>query len=91
MIHSRLIFLSFFFKTVLHALIVQLKNSLRPDLCVDQGPDSDNIPILYLCHGMTPQVSAPSPTPHDLPLIGVELYTFFFFLKFHFMLVRSIV
>ncbi|KAI4894872.1 hypothetical protein NFI96_019185 [Prochilodus magdalenae] len=32
-----------------------LKNSLRPDLCVDQGPDSDNIPILYLCHGMTPQ------------------------------------
>ncbi|XP_017328996.1 polypeptide N-acetylgalactosaminyltransferase 18a [Ictalurus punctatus] len=33
----------------------ELKNSLRPDLCVDQGPDSDNIPILYLCHGMTPQ------------------------------------
>ncbi|XP_035387824.1 polypeptide N-acetylgalactosaminyltransferase 18a isoform X1 [Electrophorus electricus] len=32
-----------------------LKNDLRPDLCVDQGPDSDNIPILYLCHGMTPQ------------------------------------
>ncbi|XP_076878205.1 polypeptide N-acetylgalactosaminyltransferase 18a isoform X2 [Brachyhypopomus gauderio] len=33
-----------------------LKNGLRPDLCVDQGPDSDNVPILYLCHGMTPQV-----------------------------------
>ncbi|XP_062855729.1 polypeptide N-acetylgalactosaminyltransferase 18a [Trichomycterus rosablanca] len=32
-----------------------LKNSVRPDLCVDQGPDSDNIPILYYCHGMTPQ------------------------------------
>ncbi|XP_047658191.1 polypeptide N-acetylgalactosaminyltransferase 18a [Tachysurus fulvidraco] len=33
----------------------ELRNSLRPDLCVDQGPDTDNIPILYLCHGMTPQ------------------------------------
>ncbi|XP_046890950.1 polypeptide N-acetylgalactosaminyltransferase 18-like [Hypomesus transpacificus] len=32
-----------------------LKNSLRSDLCVDQGPESDNIPIMYLCHGMTPQ------------------------------------
>uniref|UniRef100_A0A673YHF5 Polypeptide N-acetylgalactosaminyltransferase n=1 Tax=Salmo trutta TaxID=8032 RepID=A0A673YHF5_SALTR len=32
-----------------------LKNMLRNDLCLDQGPDSDNIPILYLCHGMTPQ------------------------------------
>uniref|UniRef100_A0AAY4DTS0 Polypeptide N-acetylgalactosaminyltransferase n=1 Tax=Denticeps clupeoides TaxID=299321 RepID=A0AAY4DTS0_9TELE len=32
-----------------------LKNSLRLDLCLDQGPDTDNIPILYLCHGMTPQ------------------------------------
>ncbi|XP_059391886.1 polypeptide N-acetylgalactosaminyltransferase 18-like isoform X2 [Carassius carassius] len=32
-----------------------LRNSLRPDLCVDQGPDSENIPILYICHGLTPQ------------------------------------
>ncbi|KAM9570792.1 polypeptide N-acetylgalactosaminyltransferase 18-like isoform 3-T3 [Salvelinus alpinus] len=32
-----------------------LKNALRSDLCLDQGPDSDNIPILYICHGMTPQ------------------------------------
>ncbi|XP_054888424.1 polypeptide N-acetylgalactosaminyltransferase 18-like isoform X2 [Poeciliopsis prolifica] len=32
-----------------------LKNSLRDELCLDQGPDSDNIPIMYLCHGMTPQ------------------------------------
>ncbi|XP_052322068.1 polypeptide N-acetylgalactosaminyltransferase 18-like isoform X2 [Oncorhynchus keta] len=32
-----------------------LKNALRSDLCLDQGPDSDNIPILYVCHGMTPQ------------------------------------
>ncbi|XP_029008312.1 polypeptide N-acetylgalactosaminyltransferase 18-like isoform X2 [Betta splendens] len=32
-----------------------LKNSLRDDLCLDQGPDTDNIPIMYLCHGMTPQ------------------------------------
>ncbi|XP_055011860.1 polypeptide N-acetylgalactosaminyltransferase 18-like [Boleophthalmus pectinirostris] len=32
-----------------------LKNSLRDDLCLDQGPDSENVPIMYLCHGMTPQ------------------------------------
>ncbi|CAF95206.1 unnamed protein product, partial [Tetraodon nigroviridis] len=32
-----------------------LKNSLRDNLCLDQGPDGDNIPIMYLCHGMTPQ------------------------------------
>ncbi|XP_029909227.1 polypeptide N-acetylgalactosaminyltransferase 18-like isoform X1 [Myripristis murdjan] len=32
-----------------------LKNSLRDDLCLDQGPDTDNAPIMYLCHGMTPQ------------------------------------
>lgn len=35
----------------------QLKNSLRDNLCLDQGPDGDNAPIMYLCHGMTPQVS----------------------------------
>src|SRR4029434_10885142 len=35
----------------------QLKNSLKPEVCLDQGPDQDNVPILYLCHGMTPQVS----------------------------------
>ncbi|KAG5264188.1 hypothetical protein AALO_G00273150 [Alosa alosa] len=33
-----------------------LKNSLKPEVCLDQGPDQDNVPILYLCHGMTPQV-----------------------------------
>uniref|UniRef100_A0A8C2DMS5 Polypeptide N-acetylgalactosaminyltransferase n=1 Tax=Cyprinus carpio TaxID=7962 RepID=A0A8C2DMS5_CYPCA len=33
----------------------ELRNSLKTDLCLDQGPDTDNIPILYLCHGMTPQ------------------------------------
>ncbi|XP_030222990.1 polypeptide N-acetylgalactosaminyltransferase 18 [Gadus morhua] len=32
-----------------------VKNSLRGDLCLDQGPDTDNAPIMYLCHGMTPQ------------------------------------
>ncbi|XP_029698078.1 polypeptide N-acetylgalactosaminyltransferase 18-like isoform X2 [Takifugu rubripes] len=32
-----------------------LKNSLRDNLCLDQGPDGDNAPIMYLCHGMTPQ------------------------------------
>nr|XP_020463221.1 polypeptide N-acetylgalactosaminyltransferase 18 isoform X2 [Monopterus albus] len=34
---------------------LELKNSLKNDLCLDQGPDNDNVPILYLCHGMTPQ------------------------------------
>ncbi|XP_033988823.1 LOW QUALITY PROTEIN: polypeptide N-acetylgalactosaminyltransferase 18-like [Trematomus bernacchii] len=32
-----------------------LKNNLRENLCLDQGPDNDNVPIMYLCHGMTPQ------------------------------------
>ncbi|CAJ0966565.1 unnamed protein product [Ranitomeya imitator] len=32
-----------------------LQNSLKTDLCLDQGPDTDNIPILYICHGLTPQ------------------------------------
>ncbi|KAG7327207.1 hypothetical protein KOW79_008813 [Hemibagrus wyckioides] len=32
-----------------------LRNSLKSELCLDQGPDTDNVPILYLCHGMTPQ------------------------------------
>ncbi|XP_061628797.1 polypeptide N-acetylgalactosaminyltransferase 18-like isoform X3 [Phyllopteryx taeniolatus] len=32
-----------------------LKNSLRNDLCLDQGPNTDNIPIMYFCHGMTAQ------------------------------------
>ncbi|MEE6498805.1 hypothetical protein FKM82_003237 [Ascaphus truei] len=32
-----------------------LQNSLKTDLCLDQGPETDNIPIVYICHGMTPQ------------------------------------
>ncbi|KAK2869563.1 hypothetical protein Q7C36_001434 [Tachysurus vachellii] len=32
-----------------------LRNSLKSELCLDQGPDTDTVPILYLCHGMTPQ------------------------------------
>ncbi|XP_062868495.1 polypeptide N-acetylgalactosaminyltransferase 18 [Trichomycterus rosablanca] len=32
-----------------------LRNSLKTDVCLDQGPDTDNVPILYLCHGMSPQ------------------------------------
>ncbi|KAK3561837.1 hypothetical protein QTP86_017051 [Hemibagrus guttatus] len=37
------------------SVCVQLRNSLKSELCLDQGPDTDNVPILYLCHGMTPQ------------------------------------
>uniref|UniRef100_A0A8C4JL46 Polypeptide N-acetylgalactosaminyltransferase n=1 Tax=Dromaius novaehollandiae TaxID=8790 RepID=A0A8C4JL46_DRONO len=33
----------------------ELQNSLKSDLCLDQGPDTENIPIVYICHGMTPQ------------------------------------
>ncbi|XP_064922273.1 polypeptide N-acetylgalactosaminyltransferase 18 isoform X4 [Columba livia] len=32
-----------------------LQNSMKSDLCLDQGPDTENIPIMYICHGMTPQ------------------------------------
>ncbi|XP_054632213.1 polypeptide N-acetylgalactosaminyltransferase 18-like [Dunckerocampus dactyliophorus] len=32
-----------------------LKNSLRDDLCLDQGPDTDNIPVMCICSGLTPQ------------------------------------
>ncbi|XP_048462988.1 polypeptide N-acetylgalactosaminyltransferase 18 [Rhincodon typus] len=32
-----------------------LKNSLKNDLCLDRGPDTDNIPIMYVCHGMVSQ------------------------------------
>ena len=41
---------------ILRRRLLQVKNSLRGDLCLDQGPDTDNAPIMYLCHGMTPQV-----------------------------------
>ncbi|XP_078405474.1 polypeptide N-acetylgalactosaminyltransferase 18-like isoform X3 [Cetorhinus maximus] len=34
---------------------VELKNVLKNDLCLDQGPEMDNIPIMYICHGMTSQ------------------------------------
>ncbi|XP_067902801.1 polypeptide N-acetylgalactosaminyltransferase 18 [Heterodontus francisci] len=32
-----------------------LKNYLKNDLCLDQGPTTDNIPIMYICHGMASQ------------------------------------
>lgn len=59
-------FTSFVFVTVYlfacFVFVCQLKNSVKSDLCLDQGPDNDNMPILYLCHGMTPQVRAPLPS-----------------------------
>lgn len=55
-IHSITSFSLFFFFLSL-SYFRQLKNGLRDNLCLDQGPDTDNIPIMYLCHGMTPQVS----------------------------------
>ncbi|XP_045681774.1 polypeptide N-acetylgalactosaminyltransferase 18 isoform X2 [Phyllostomus hastatus] len=33
----------------------ELQNSMKTDLCLDQGPDTENVPIVYICHGMTPQ------------------------------------
>ena len=42
---------------------VQLQNSLKSDLCLDQGPETENVPIVYICHGMTPQVSSEIPVP----------------------------
>ncbi|XP_053576216.1 polypeptide N-acetylgalactosaminyltransferase 18 [Bombina bombina] len=32
-----------------------LRNSLKTDLCLDQGPATDNVPIVYICHGFSPQ------------------------------------
>ncbi|XP_069759806.1 polypeptide N-acetylgalactosaminyltransferase 18-like isoform X3 [Narcine bancroftii] len=32
-----------------------LRNGLLSDLCLDQGAASDNTPIMYVCHGMSPQ------------------------------------
>lgn len=40
-----------------------MQNSLKSDLCLDQGPETENVPIVYICHGMTPQVSSEIPVP----------------------------
>lgn len=45
-----------FFFPLAHLFVPQLRNSMKNDVCLDQGPDNDNTPILYLCHGLTPQV-----------------------------------
>uniref|UniRef100_A0A8C4X4E3 Glycosyltransferase 2-like domain-containing protein n=1 Tax=Erpetoichthys calabaricus TaxID=27687 RepID=A0A8C4X4E3_ERPCA len=34
-----------------------LKNSIKEDLCVDQGPIPGNVPVMYGCHYFMPQVS----------------------------------
>uniref|UniRef100_A0A8C4QUQ3 Polypeptide N-acetylgalactosaminyltransferase n=1 Tax=Eptatretus burgeri TaxID=7764 RepID=A0A8C4QUQ3_EPTBU len=33
-----------------------LRNGQREDLCLDQGPVTKNTPIMYICHGMVPQI-----------------------------------
>lgn len=53
---SQLLFVFFFSFCFAHLFVPQLRNSLKNDVCLDQGPDNDNTPILYLCHGLTPQV-----------------------------------
>eukprot|EP00079_Xenopus_tropicalis_P013571 XP_002942313.2 PREDICTED: polypeptide N-acetylgalactosaminyltransferase 18 [Xenopus tropicalis] len=56
-----------------------LKNSVKAGLCLDQGPDTDNTPIVYLCHGYVPQsiyytstqqlhIGALSPTIDDVDI-----------------------
>lgn len=57
-VHARLIEAWGPLSKCLVSCIPQLKNSLKDNLCLDQGPDTENVPIMYLCHGMTPQVSA---------------------------------
>ncbi|ELK18028.1 Putative polypeptide N-acetylgalactosaminyltransferase-like protein 4 [Pteropus alecto] len=44
-----------------------LQNSLKTDLCLDQGPDTENVPIVYICHGMTPQRN-----PSGIAMRGLE-------------------
>lgn len=66
-----------FFTCFFFILFFQLKNSLRENLCLDQGPDTDNVPIMYLCHGMTPQVS------------GRSFYSVLFFLFYLFKYMKN--
>ncbi|KAM9541238.1 polypeptide N-acetylgalactosaminyltransferase 9-like isoform 3-T3 [Salvelinus alpinus] len=35
----------------------EMRNSKASGYCLDQGPDHDNSPILYPCHGMTSQLA----------------------------------
>jgi len=33
-----------------------MKNTLKEDICIDQGPVPGNTPIMYSCHAYSPQV-----------------------------------
>lgn len=33
-----------------------MKNTLKEDICIDQGPVPGNTPIMYPCHAYSPQV-----------------------------------
>ncbi|XP_051786745.1 probable polypeptide N-acetylgalactosaminyltransferase 8 isoform X2 [Erpetoichthys calabaricus] len=44
-----------------------LKNSIKEDLCVDQGPIPGNVPVMYGCHYFMPQLQQDHLISLDLP------------------------
>uniref|UniRef100_A0A8C6Z9H2 Polypeptide N-acetylgalactosaminyltransferase n=1 Tax=Nothoprocta perdicaria TaxID=30464 RepID=A0A8C6Z9H2_NOTPE len=41
-----------------------MKNTLKEDICIDQGPVPGNTPIMYVCHAYSPQVMQTSDMSH---------------------------